>query len=177
MIPLDEALARYAREFPREQGTVDRFLSLLSHPDAYLRTHLPGHLTGSAFIVDEAVTKTVLVHHRNLNRWLQPGGHADGDTHLLAVARREAEEETGLTSLQELSTGIADLDIHVIPARKDFPEHLHFDVRFFFKASSEEVPIVSDESHDVKWIVLEKLELFNDEEALLRLRKKAGWQS
>ena len=103
---------------------------------------------------------------------MQPGGHADGDENVLRVALREAEEETGITRLTVLSDQIFDLDIHTIPTRKDFPEHLHFDIRFLIQANEADPLVVSEESHDVKWISLEELEKYNDETSILRLKQK-----
>lgn len=100
-----------------------------SHDDALYRTCLDGHLTGSAVIIDPSRPATLLIHHKKLQMWLQPGGHADGEGDLAQVALREAEEETGLRDLQVITPAI-DLDIHSIPARGDEPEHLHLDVRF-----------------------------------------------
>ena len=96
---LVDRLQTYPHFFAEERLAVPRFLKLLAHPDAYQRMHLPGHITGSAWIVDEARQHTVLVHHAKLNIWVQPGGHADGEDDVLAVALREAEEETGLRQL------------------------------------------------------------------------------
>src|SRR5437899_1557771 len=113
-----------------EKSIKTLFLDLLHHPRAYHRDHLPGHITGSSWIVNEDFTKVLLILHAKLGRWLQPGGHADGDEHVLNVAMREAEEETGLSKLTLLGPGIFDLDVHPIPARKDFAAHDHYDVRF-----------------------------------------------
>lgn len=113
-----------------QEAIRERLLAWIStHDDALYRTCLDGHLTGSAVIVDPSRPATLLIHHKKLQMWLQPGGHADGEGDLAAVARREAEEETGLRDLKVLSPAI-DLDIHSIPARGDEPEHLHLDVRF-----------------------------------------------
>jgi 8-oxo-dGTP pyrophosphatase MutT (NUDIX family) len=157
---------------PEESDSVRRFLELLLHPDAFQRTHLPGHITGSAFIVSEDFTQTLLVHHAKLNRWLQPGGHADGDIDVTRVALREANEETGLHRLSLSTPDIFDLDIHPIPARKDFTLHDHYDVRFLVVATGDEDIVVSDESFDVKWVPLSNLEAFTTERSLLRMRKK-----
>jgi 8-oxo-dGTP pyrophosphatase MutT (NUDIX family) len=169
---LAEELRKYIAQWPAEAPTASRYLSLLTHPDAFQRTHLPGHITGSAFLVNPEFSHTLLVHHGKLNRWLQPGGHADGDTDVAGVARREANEETGVLQLDLLVPGIYDLDVHLIPARKDFPAHDHYDVRFLFRASMDERVVVSEESHDVRWVPLADLEKYNLEPSLLRMRSK-----
>lgn len=165
------ALQRYSSPFAEEQKFVSSFLELLQHPDCFQRTHLPAHLTGSAWILNEAKTKVVLVHHGKLNRWMQPGGHADGDENIFAVGMREGNEETGIQDLIGTEE-IFDIDIHTIPARKDFPEHQHYDVRFLFTANEDEPIIVSEESHDVKWIELRELEKFTKEKSVGRMRTK-----
>ncbi|MBI3481525.1 MAG: NUDIX hydrolase [Bacteroidetes bacterium] len=146
-------------------------MALLNHKDCFQRTHLPGHITGSAWMVNGDRTKTLLVHHAKLNKWVQPGGHADGDENILNVALREAEEETGLKNLKPFTT-IFDVDIHKIPARKDFPEHFHYDIRFLTEADETEKIIVSDESHDVKWVSMNELENFTMERSVLRMKDK-----
>lgn len=169
---LAERIRHYSTSYPGEVSFVNNFLQLLSHPDAFQRTHLPGHITGSGFIVSEDFTQTLLVHHAKLNKWLQPGGHADGDSDVARVALREANEETGLLNLTLVTTEIFDLDIHPIPARKDFPQHEHYDVRYLAKASLLEKVIVSEESHDVKWVLLHDLEKYTSEKSILRMREK-----
>ncbi|HTH56973.1 MAG TPA: NUDIX hydrolase [Cyclobacteriaceae bacterium] len=161
----------YQSKFEEERQFVKRFLELLKHPDCFQRTHLPGHITGSSWIVNQDRTKTLLVHHAKLNKWVQPGGHADGEENILNVALREGEEETGLRELlPELA--IFDIDVHLIPARKDFLEHFHHDIRFLVKANEKEEIIVSDESHDVKWVLLSELENYTKERSVLRMKEK-----
>jgi len=174
--PVKEALHEYLIRFPAEEEKGLRYLSLLEHPDAFLRTLLPGHITGSAFIVSEDFKQTLLVHHAKLNRWLQPGGHADGNKNVIDVALREAAEETGILSLALVSSSIYDLDIHPIPDRTDFPRHDHYDIRYLVKASTLDTVVVSEESHDVRWVRLDELERYNAEPSLLRLREKLTGQ-
>jgi len=157
---------------PEETDFKEKFLELLKHPDAFERTHLPGHITGSSFIISEDFKQTLLVHHAKLNRWLQPGGHADGDTNISRVAMREANEETGLKHLTLSSNEIFDIDIHPIPERKDFRAHDHYDIRYLVIGSTEEKIIVSEESHDVKWVLLSELEKFTQEKSVLRMKEK-----
>jgi len=161
----------YQTDFNEEKKFVSSFLELLKHEDCFQRTHLPGHITGSAWIVNRERSRTVLVHHAKLNKWVQPGGHADGDEDILRVALREAEEETGLKDLSS-NENIFDVDIHLIPARKDFPEHFHYDIRFLITGDENEKIAVSEESHDVKWISLSELEKFTNERAVLRMKDK-----
>lgn len=127
----------------------------MQHPRAFHRDHLPGHITGSAWIVNQDRSKVLLVLHAKLGRWLQPGGHADGEENVINVALREAREETGLSTLTLLSPSVFDVDIHPIPARTDFPAHDHYDVRFLFRASDGDPLIISEESTDLKWFSLE----------------------
>ena len=99
------------------------------HEDALYRTCVEGHLTGSAVVVDTSRRATLLVHHAKLDRWLQPGGHADGEGDLAQVALREATEETGIADLEVVTPAIS-VDIHEIPTRGSEVRHLHLDVRF-----------------------------------------------
>jgi len=142
------------------------------HADCLLRTCALGHLTGSAWIVDASRRRALLTHHRKLDRWLQPGGHADGDFDLLAVALREAREETGLTRLKAVSAEIFDVDRHWIPPRGEAAGHWHLDLRFLVEANPEEALCVSDESHDLKWVELTRVIALNPEESMLRLVRK-----
>ena len=120
------------------------------HADCCERTCVPGHFTGSAWVVSADGQRALLLHHRKLDIWVQPGGHADGEGDLAAVALREAEEETGLMGLR-LASGVFDLDRHPIPARGADPEHFHYDVRFVVRASWSEGFVVNEESHALAW--------------------------
>jgi 8-oxo-dGTP pyrophosphatase MutT (NUDIX family) len=102
------------------------------HPDALTRANAAAHLTGSALVVDPSDGRFVLLHHRKLDRWLQPGGHVeDGDPSVFDAALREAREETGLSDFSApLGSAILDLDVHAIPAFGADPPHFHYDVRF-----------------------------------------------
>lgn len=165
-------LSDYNTPHAEEDSFINRFLELLNNKSCYERTHLPGHITGSSWIVDPGKSKALLVHHAKLNKWMQPGGHADGDENILRVALKEAEEETGLQRLKIISGAPFDIDIHVIPQRKDFPEHFHFDVRFLLEADPDDLIQVSEESHDVKWIDLTELEQYTQDRSVLRMKDK-----
>jgi 8-oxo-dGTP pyrophosphatase MutT (NUDIX family) len=143
-----------------------------AHADCLLRSCLPGHLTGSAWIVSPDRTRTLLTHHHKLGKWLQLGGHADGDADLPAVALREAREESGLTRLRAVSTAIFDFDRHLIPARKNEPEHHHYDLRFMIEADPAEPLVVSSESKDLAWVGLARVTALNPEESMARMVRK-----
>ncbi len=100
--------------------------------------------------------RVLLTHHRKLGRWLQLGGHADGDRDLARVALREAEEESGLVDLQ-VEPAIFDLDRHWIPARGDEPGHWHYDVRYVVRATGSEHFAVSEESLALAWMPIDAL--------------------
>jgi len=143
-----------------------------ANPDCLWRTCAPGHFTASAWIVDPARRRTLLTHHRKLDRWLQLGGHADGDPDLLAVALREAREESGLAGVRPVASDIFDLDRHLIPARPGEPEHLHYDVRFLLEADPAQPLVVTRESKDLAWIELAAVATLNPEESLLRMVRR-----
>lgn len=163
----------YQSRYPEETPLVDLFRSLLSLPDAFYRTCSPGHFTASALILNSSKTRVLLVEHRKLGFWVQPGGHADGETHLENVACREVEEETGLSEFLS-ENSILDLDIHPIPARKDEAAHDHYDVRFLFIADPALPLTLSDESTDLRWIAVGNLKEFTREESMFRMLEKAG---
>ncbi len=172
---LDE-LRAYAPADAREAAMRERLLAFVAaQPDAFERSLAAGHVTASAWIVDPARTRALLVHHRKLGKWLQPGGHADGDPDVRAAALREAREESGLTSLRFASDAIYDLDVHAIPARPGEPAHEHFDVRFAFEADPAEPLVAGAESHALAWVALGGLPAYGADESVLRLaRKTAG---
>lgn len=121
-----------------------------AHDDALVRSCRAGHFTGSAFVVGATAEHALLLFHTKLQRWLQPGGHADGDANLAGVALREGSEETGIIGLL-VDPDPVDLDIHEIPAGKD-PAHLHLDVRFLVVAPHDAVVVGNHESQGLRWV-------------------------
>ena len=130
-----------------------------------------GHITGSAWIISPDRRQCLLILHKKLGKWLQPGGHSDGSPDTWRVALREAEEETGLTPTLA-SEAIFDLDIHEIPARGADPAHLHFDVRFVMWADASRPPSASDESNAIGWVPLAEVSRYTSEESVLRMVRK-----
>lgn len=143
------------------------------YPDCLLRSNLAGHLTAAACVVDPARGRILLIHHRKLGKWLQPGGHADGDADLLAVALKETREETGAAGLTALSEGVFDLDVHPIPKRSEVPEHLHYDVRFLLGADSTAPLRANREVLGAAWVDLGEVQTLVADESVRRLAAKA----
>ncbi|KRG70959.1 NUDIX hydrolase [Pseudoxanthomonas dokdonensis] len=150
--PLTMALQDYRRRWPQEQAVIEQFERLLAEPaNPFVRERLAGHLTGSAWLVSADGKRLLLTHHRKLQRWLQLGGHADGDCDMAQVALKEAREESGLPDLALESDAIFDLDRHWIPERAEVPGHWHYDVRYVIRAGSDERFVVSEESLQLAW--------------------------
>ncbi|UHG93094.1 NUDIX hydrolase [Spirosoma oryzicola] len=171
--PLITLLKQHQPADSTEQAMTQDTLSFVqANADCFERSLLIGHVTGSAWIVSPDRQKTVLIHHRKLDRWFQPGGHADGDPNIAGVAFREAEEETGLTSLKPISPQIYDVDVHPIPARGDVPEHLHYDIRFLLEADPNEPFILTDEVNAVRWLSMDEVQQLTDSESVLRMIRK-----
>jgi 8-oxo-dGTP pyrophosphatase MutT (NUDIX family) len=158
-----------------EAGMRRRLIAFVTaHRAAFDRALAIGHVTASAWIVDPSRTRALLTHHRKLGKWLQLGGHVDGDPDVRRAALREAREESGLTSLRFATDAIYDLDVHPIPARPGEPAHEHYDVRFAFEADPAETLVVSAESNELAWVPLDALAAHGADESVLRLARKTA---
>ncbi len=166
-------LVLYQMKFPEEAQTVRRFIEFMEgNPRCFEKDLDIGHVTGSAWVVNSTGSEVLLTHHKKLNRWLQLGGHADGNSNVAEVALREAIEESGLVDLVPLWEGIFDADIHLIPARVMTKEHFHYDLRFVFRVTGTHEYIISDESNDLKWVRIDDISSLTDEESMLRMAEK-----
>jgi 8-oxo-dGTP pyrophosphatase MutT (NUDIX family) len=165
-------LREYRQRCPSEAETVDRFEAFVDdEPRCFERDCWVGHVTGSAWIVNGPQTHVLLTHHRKLNRWLQLGGHSDGDSDPLRVARREALEESGLV-VEPVSDLLFDIDIHLIPARLDDPAHPHFDARYALRTVGDDAFRLSDESHALQWVKIDEIGTLTTEASMLRMARK-----
>ena len=143
------------------------------HKDCFERSLSIGHITGSAWIIDLNRSHVLLTHHRKLDRWLQLGGHSDGDANTLAVALREGREESGLDLLQPVTEAIFDVDVHLIPARNDEPAHYHYDVRFLLEADRRIPLTISSESKDLTWVSLDDTMKLSTDASIQRMVAKS----
>lgn len=153
----------------------DQTIAFVEKNDAFWQlTTQDGHLTGSAWVISSDRSRVLLIHHAKLDRWFQPGGHADEtDASLLETARREAMEECGLSSLAHAGQGIFDIDVHTIPEKNGEKEHLHYDIRFLFVVENmEEGARNQTETKDMKWVDLTAMTKKNVPSSLRRMAHK-----
>ncbi|MDE4172696.1 NUDIX hydrolase [Phaeobacter sp. PT47_59] len=167
-----EGIGQYKPQNARDRQMWDQLSEFCAHePQAFGRDPLTSHVTGSAFVLSQDLQSVLLTHHRKLDRWLQLGGHCDGIADAGFVALKEAYEESGLTRIAPLSAQVFDVDIHEIPANSKECAHLHYDVRYLFRAVTGEIS-VSDESHALEWVPLQRLHEKTDAASVLVLRDK-----
>lgn len=170
---LRSEVEKYQTDYLEEEKYKGRFLDLLFFDNCFERSLLSGHITASAWVLTSDHKQVALLHHKKLDRWLQPGGHADGDENVQRVALKELEEETGITDVTQIGDSFFDIDIHRIPKRKEVPEHEHFDIRFAFEANKPEQLRKNEESNEVAWIAIDGLEKFvGNDASVLRMKEK-----
>lgn len=158
---------------PRERQFVEDMRGLLAEQSCFDRDHyIPGHFTASAFVLAPTADALLLIHHRKLGRWLQPGGHFEADDPgALEAALREVTEETGVHALRRVGTGLLDADIHDIPPHKEIPSHRHFDLRFLFQALDPSLAPTAEVA-GARWFPFDELDLSATDESVLRAVRK-----
>lgn len=169
-------LAHHSAVDAEEETSLLRVLRFLAlSPDPFSRANPEGHITGSAVIGRPDGSAFLLVHHRKLGRWLQPGGHTDPtDADVLATALREAREETGLSTLDAALGGRPfDVDVHAIPQRPGEPAHWHFDLRHLATTSETALAAQAEEVAGVRWFTLDEAVAEAVDESLVRALSKA----
>jgi len=172
---LGKLLEEYIATYPNEEVAIDMLEFFNKDENCFQKDNQKGHFTGSAWVVTPDKSQVLMTHHKKLDMWLQLGGHADGIDDLISVAIREAKEESGFDNFVLVSENIFDLDIHQFSAISEGPIHLHYDIRFLLEADPKDNRIVvSDESHDVRWIPLDKVVKLNPENSMQRMVKKTS---
>ncbi len=154
---IQNLLEVYSKEY--QDTHIEKTQTFVSNNEnLFGRDNLSGQITGSAWILNKNEDKALLIHHKKLGLWFQPGGHVDAeDRTIIDTAQREAIEETGLKDVELLSPNLFDLDVHMIPERKGIPEHYHYDFRFIFKTSNDSFNADSREVNDIKWMTLKEI--------------------
>lgn len=168
-------LNEYRPHLLSEAGYVERTKRFVAtHEDCFHTDLMPGHVTGSAWVVNPHRDKALMLHHKKLNRWFQPGGHADRDSNIQRVALRETSEETGLAPEQItlVSQQIFDVDIHIVPANQYGPRHTHFDIRFLLEVDDKQAIPGNNESHQILWIPLHLAVQYNHNLSTYRMVEK-----
>ena len=170
---ITQLLSEYSTRYPAEAETTERYQQFVAqHEDCFERSQLAGHVTGSAWLLNSTGTHVLLTHHRKLDIWVQLGGHADGDPNPLNVALREANEESGIANITTIADTLFDIDIHLIPARNSEPAHYHYDARFLLQTTTSDAYLVSDESHALEWVDINRIEHKTAEASMLRMAHK-----
>jgi 8-oxo-dGTP pyrophosphatase MutT (NUDIX family) len=171
------ALEGYAPAAPEESESLARIRRLLESPaDPFARANPEGHITASAIVARPDGSEFLLVHHRKLGRWLQPGGHTeDADASAFEAALREAREETGIAAFDRpIGTEILDVDVHAIPAQRKDPAHSHFDIRYLLTSSAlGHAALAEDPDRPMRWVTLEQGRAMGLDPSLARSLQKA----
>lgn len=166
---LRSVLEAYDPVDEHQAGERERMLAFLGSHEAPLeRRCLEGHFTASALVIHADGERALLTHHRKLERWLQLGGHCDGEGNPARAALIEAIEESGIEDLR-IDPRPVDLDIHSIPARKQVPEHLHLDLRYLVYAPAGATEVVSEESIELAWVTPDELPRLLSDDSVQRL--------
>ena len=168
---LHVALRNWCPPTPAEAEYRTRMLALCGTASPLSRQqYAPGHFTASAFVLSPDSRALLLIYHRKLKRWLQPGGHVEPhDNNLLCAAQREAQEECCLeaSDLTVVSNQPFDIDIHTIPAHKNEPAHEHFDVRYLFRCHHLEAT-AGDGVLDLRYVPLEDVKNMQSDASVMR---------
>ena len=157
-----DEIAAYVPYNEQERRDRELILHFLDHnPDAFLRSSRLAHMTASAWVVNPARDKVLMVYHRLYDSWSWTGGHADGETDLLAVALREVQEETGVRHLRPVSTAIYSLESLTVDGHEKRGEyvssHLHLNVTYLIEADEHDtLQVCETENSGVRWFPLEE---------------------
>lgn len=170
--PLLSLLNDYQTSDEAESEMRERTLEFVKeNKDCFERELRQGHVTASAWVVSPDRGKVLLMEHRKLMKWFQPGGHCDGDPNVLGVAIKETQEETGVKA-RPVSLAIFDVDVHLIPANPKDAAHYHYDIRFLLEADPADVIGGNSEARQVKWVPLAEVPDYNPSESIVRMQRK-----
>jgi len=170
---LQQLLKEYNPLYSDEKVYKNQMLTFIEHhPNCFERSLEIGHLTASCWLLNKDNSAALLLHHKKLQKWFQLGGHADGNHDLLAVAIKEAQEESGILNIVPIFNDIFDIDIHMIPANSKEKAHYHYDVRFLLQVVSDESVVQNHESNELRWISKNKQDLPTQDWSVVRMFEK-----
>lgn len=159
---INAQIALYLRAYPddlaRTQPVIDQLAA--DGENILLRSNMTGHITTSMFVLSHDMRSGLVIAHKHIGLWLQPGGHYEPGETLFGSAAREVEEETGVVGFSFLQPFPLDIDTHSIPARpaKNEGVHRHHDFVYLGWAPADATLIAQEEEVDgVKWVALEEL--------------------
>lgn len=168
-----DLIENYQPLYQKELIFKEKMLELIyTCEDCFLRSCRVGHFTASAFLMNKELTHVLLMHHTKLDKWMQLGGHCDGDSDILNVAIKEAQEESGINEIKPLSAEIFDIDIHLIPPNRNDESHYHFDVRFLLHAYNDDKIQKNHESKELRWIEKDSMNLPSSSDSVTRMFEK-----
>lgn len=166
-------LAAYRPEDSLEKGYKQCIIDFVQkNPDCFERSLAIGHITASTWLLNKQRTHALLMHHAKLNLWVQLGGHCDGDSDVLGVAVKEAQEESGIMGISPIGTDIFDIDVHLIPANTKEQAHYHYDIRFLLGVDSDEELVQNHESKELAWIGKDPQKLPTSQRSVVRMHQK-----
>lgn len=166
-------LHNYHPQDPHEIEAKKQIINFVKeNPDCFERRLESGHVTASCWLLNYDRTKALLMHHKKLNKWVQLGGHCDGNSDVLEVAMKEAQEESGIVEIAPISREIFDIDIHISPKTAKEKEHFHYDIRFLLGVTQPVDFVKNEESNELRWVTKNIQELPTQQEAVVRMFKK-----
>lgn len=178
MMKLKQQIQNYKPYNEQEENDKEMMLKYMeTFSDTLTRENKMCHFTASNWIVNKERTKVIMAYHNIYESWAWTGGHADGDSNLIHVALKEANEETGLKNLKVLSDGIFGIQILTVDShikRGEFvPSHLHLDCCFLLEADENEtLRIKEDENSGVKWIGIDEVLTITNEKNMKPIYQK-----
>lgn len=173
-----EQIRRYDPYNEQEKKDKELMLHCIdTFDDILTRGNEIAHITSSAFVVNKTKDKMLMVYHNIYDSWSWTGGHADGEEDLLAVAIREAKEETGIKKIHPISSDIFALDILTVLGHikrgKYVSAHLHLSVTYICEADENELLIFkADENSGVKWVPINEVNLYSNEPHMQKVYEK-----
>lgn len=174
MKTLRKAIAAFVPSCEQEVWDQNMILAFMdANPDCLTRENEVAHMTASAWVVNPARDKVLMVYHNIYDSWSWTGGHADGEADLAAVAYREVQEETGIRDLKPLMDGPSSLEVITVDGHvkrgKYVSSHLHLNLTYLFEASEEQaLTVKEDENSGVAWIPRKELDRYVSEPWMLK---------